>query len=201
MELLDFYKELYHKENDRRNDIEGSLNIPILIITTLSTVAFYFITNFDYKVNLFLLGDCLSLKTVFITGVAITVGAIILSVYWLRRAFVHYSNEYDYSGIPYLQKLHDYYKELVNYYQGIGKAVSDADEHFNNYLKDNLVKHIDHNMYVNDNKRRFIYKCKKILVVALITTLITSIPFGINYFKKDSTVYKVDIFPNSNTKK
>ena len=53
MDQFDFYKELYFKENERRQEVRNSLNIPIAIITALSSAAYFFITSFDYTIDFF----------------------------------------------------------------------------------------------------------------------------------------------------
>ena len=75
MDQFDFYKELYFKENERRQEVLNSLNIPIAIITALSSVAYFFITSFDYTIDFFLSG-------IFITLISITGICLLFAIYF-----------------------------------------------------------------------------------------------------------------------
>lgn len=54
MDEFEYYKELYFKENERREAVVNSLNIPIAIITGLSSGTYFLITCFDYNIDRFL---------------------------------------------------------------------------------------------------------------------------------------------------
>ena len=175
MDNFDFYKELYHKENERRQEVLNSLNIPIAVITALSTGVYYFVTSFDYNVEQFL-------NLIFLVLIGISTICILIAIYYLIRAFSDFTKGYEYTGIPYPQELYDWNNELIDYYKKIGGTDIEAKNHFTNYLTENLVKHIDHNMYINDKKHEFIYSSKRFLVIGLIFMLFTLIPYGYNYF-------------------
>lgn len=42
MKNLDIYKEFYFREIDRKNELNNIINIPILIITGIVSVQYYF---------------------------------------------------------------------------------------------------------------------------------------------------------------
>ena len=167
MNQFDFYKELYFKENERRQEVLNSLNIPIAIITALSSATYFFITSFDYKVETFLTGifSCLIL----ITGLC-----LLFAIYFLIRAFSDFTKGYGYSVIPYTGELYDWNKNLEDYYEG-NKDL--AKEHYSKFITENLAKHTEHNRYVNDKKYGYIYRSKKFLIISLVLTLITLVPF------------------------
>ena len=187
MEYLDLYKELYHKENDRRGEIQNSLNIPIAVLTALSTVTYYFMITFDYRVETFL-------NFIFITIVSLTIACILISVYHLVRAFTEFTftRSYEYTGLPYTKELYDWYEQLKEHFQVHGTD-GDARTHFNEYLEKSFVEHVDHNMFVNDQKSRFIFQSKRWMVFALILTLISTVPFGYNFFNKAEKIPKMII--------
>ncbi len=191
MNQFDFYKDLYFKENERRQEVLNSLNIPIAIITALSSATYFFITSFDYNIESFLTG-------IFISLISITGICLLFSIYFLIRAFSDFTKGYEYSGIPYAKELYDWNKSLEDYYQEHEGNKDLAKDHYLKFITENLVKHTEHNMYVNDKKHGYIYRSKKFLIISLVLTLITLIPFGYNYFKKDTKAYKVELI-NSNT--
>jgi hypothetical protein len=199
MNQFKFYKELYFKENERRQEVLNSLNIPIAIITALSSASYFFITSFDYKIESFLSG-------IFIALISITGICLLFAIYFLIRAFSDFTKGYEYSGIPYTNELYNWNKNLEDHFEEYENDRTLAKEHYTVFITENLVKHTEHNMYVNDKKHGYIYRSKKFLIIALILTLITLIPFGYNHFKKDSTVHKVELMEkelsdeNDNTK-
>jgi len=186
MKQFDFYKELYFKENERRQEVLNSLNIPIAIITALASASYFFITSFDYKIESFLSG-------IFIALISITGVCLLFAIYFLIRAFSDFTKGYEYSGIPYAKELYDWNKNLEDYFEEYEDDRSLAKKHYTKFIIENLVKHTEHNMYVNDKKHGYIYRSKKFLIIALILTLITLIPFGYNHFKKDEKVHKVEL--------
>jgi hypothetical protein len=186
MNQFEFYKELYFKENERRQEVVNSLNIPIAIITALSSASYFFITSFNYKIESFLFG-------IFVTLISLTVICLLFAIYFLIRAFSDLTKGYEYSGIPYTNELYNWNKNLEDHFEEYKNDRALAIEHYTLFITENLVKHTEHNMYVNDKKYGYIYRSKKYLIIALILTLITLIPFGYNHFKKDSTVHKVEL--------
>jgi len=125
--------------------------------------------------------------------VTITVICLLFAIYFLIRAFSDFTKGYEYSGIPYTNELYDWNKNLEDHYEEYENDRTLAKEHYTLFITKNLVKHTEHNMYVNDKKHGYIYRSKKFLIIALILTLITLIPFGYNHFKKDNTVHKVEL--------
>jgi len=190
MNQLEFYKELYHKENERRQEVLTSLNIPIAIITALSSGTYFFITSFDYSIESFLSG-------IFITLISLTGISLLFAIYFLIRAFSDFTKGYEYSGVPYAQELYDWNKNLEEYFETYKNDKSLATEHFESYLMENLVKHTEHNMYVNDKKHGYIYRSKKFLILTLVLMLITLVPFGYNYFKKAKETHRIEVVSNS----
>jgi len=182
MKHFEFYKELYHKENERRQEILSSLNIPIAVITALATGIYYFITTFEYNTEPFL-------KGFFILLISFSLLSLLLSIYYLIRAFSNFTKGYEYTGIPYVKELFNWYKELEDYYGSTNKSK----KHFESFLIENMVKHIDHNMYVNDKKHGYIYKSKKFLVISLVFSFIVFVPYGYNYFRNKENIYKFEL--------
>lgn len=188
MDYFEFYKELYHKENERKSQITNSFNIPIALNSAISTAIFFFITSFDYSVEPYL-------SYTFITLTMLNCGCIAISIYNLIHAFSDFTKGYEYTGIAYVQQLFNWREELEDYHKE-NKATQPkkkADKDFESFLINDFVDHIDHNMYVNDRKSQFIFKSKRWVVLALVSVLITSLPFGYNFFNKEDKAHQVQI--------
>jgi len=194
MKEFDFYKELYFEENRRSREMLNSYNIPIAIITALTTVLYFFITNFNYNIEEFLSG-------IFILS-AITTGlSILIAIFFLIKAFSNFTKGYEYSGLSYPKELYDWKKELDNYYEQYGSEFEEPQKisqiEYEKFIIETLVEQTEENMYINDKKHSNIYLSKKFLIVGLVLTLLTLIPFGYNFFKKNEKIYKVELTDNN----
>lgn len=190
MDYLNFYKELYFKENERRQDVNSALNIPLAVITALSSGTYFLITSFDYIIESFL-------SIIFILLMIFTGISLLISIYFLIRAFSDFSKGYEYSGIPYVNELYDWHQELEDYSKRYDLADDFTDENFEKFLLKNLVKHTAHNMYVNDKKLKNIYLSKKFLIVSLVLIFISLVPFGYNFFSKEKKIHHIEVISNS----
>ena len=186
MDNFELYKELYHKENDRRNEVQDALNIPIAIVSALITAIYFLLTNFDYEVSVIV-------NYIFYLFSIVTVGCILSSIFYLVKAFSNLTKGYEYSGLSYPKELYNWNIELENYYKTYFDNVSLAEQEFKKHIIEKLVTHTDHNMYVNDEKYGYIYNSKKYLIFCLISILTTLFPFGYNYVLKKDNIQKVQI--------
>jgi len=183
MDLGAFYKELYFKENERRQEVLNALNIPIAVITALATAIYLFITTFDYALNIIL-------NYFFICLVVISTISLIIAIVYLIKAFCDFYKGYEYKGLPYPGELNKWHSDLKIYYQQY-QLSDNADTVLENTILEKLLACTDHNMYVNDKKHEYIYNSKKFLVGSLVFSLITFLPFGYNYFNKGETTCKI----------
>ncbi len=145
MDKFEFYRELYHKENARRTEVLNSMNIPIAIISALSTALYFVITTFDYNIDTYL-------NFIFCGLFTIAIICVLFAISYLIRAFNNFTKGYKYSGIPYPNELYNWHNELIEHYTNNNGTIQDADNHFKDYLTCNFAKHSDHNMFINDKK-------------------------------------------------
>lgn len=185
MDNFELFKELYHKENERRNEVQNALNIPIAIISALSTGVYFLLTNFDYKLNE-------TISYIFIIICFLAACFILLSIYYLVRAFSDLTKGYEYTGLPYPQELYNWEIELTKYYTQYG-SIEEAQSEFKKKITEKLVKNTDHNMFVNDKKYGYIYNSKKFLIFGMVTILIAMLPFGYNYIYKKENIQKLEL--------
>ncbi len=187
MDQLEFYKDLFHKENDRRHLVNNSLNIPIAIISALSAGIFYFITNYKLELKLEY-----NLNLLFFGLIFISIISILISAYFLIRVFVKFRSSNEYCGIPLVKVLNKYYNELLTHYD----TEEEANDMFKEYLLDIFVMIVDNNMGVNDKKFGLIFISKRWTVVCLTSTLLCSIPFIYNFSNRPSNVQKFELISN-----
>ena len=177
MDKFEFYKELYHKENERRLTIEqGDLSIPIAIVTALSTALFFLFTTFNYQINFIL-------TSFFLIGISSLVITLSLAIYNIIKAFGGLSNgQYEYEGLSYPNALETWYKDLEKYYAD--DKDSNVSQIFKEHLLSSIIAHTSYNMETNDKKKGFIHQSKRYIILGLIITIFSIVPYSINYFMK-----------------
>ncbi|GAB4019580.1 hypothetical protein GCM10028808_57700 [Spirosoma migulaei] len=190
MDHFEFYRELYHKENDRRQEVINSLNIPLALITALATGLYVLVTSFAYSVHWLI-------SAVFIVFVVVTTITLMIAITYLSLAFIDIKSRFEYKGLPYAKPLFDWHKNLDAHYNqhfaGQPNVDKMADEEFKKYIINQFVESIDHNTFVNDTKHSHIFNSKKYIVYCLVSSLLTLLPFFLMYFSKEDEVHKVQI--------
>lgn len=187
MDRFDYYKEVYYKELENRNDINNSLSLPIGLITGMIAGLFYFLTAFNYKYSVWL-------SAFFISVVVISVINLVFSIYYLIQAYCKITKGYDYSILADSSVIDSYYLELKNYYSKHLAPNTNADEESKNYLISEMVRNTDDNQKNNKEKGKHRYNCEKYLIISFIA-LTTAIPFfTLNYiFKPSNNIQEVKI--------
>lgn len=186
MDDLEFHKELYHIENERRNTVNESLSIPIAIATGLLSFLFYLVTTFDYAQN-----GC-SVCAFLVLSI---IGAIPLgfAVYSLTRAFSNLTSGFEYKGLPYPKDLLEHRRKLIEHYTQYGAGATKGEEKYKEYLLEKFAEHTNHNTLVNDQKTRHVFNAKRAMVYSLVAMVVACFPFGYNYFHKTDPVSKVEV--------
>src|SRR5688572_24099657 len=132
MERLQFLIDWYKREEDRKNSLETSLNIPIGILTIVFAVHFFLVRDFDY-------GNSGVLENVtFLASVIISVTAALVTTYLVLKSYHNIESEYLYKGLPFPSQLFKYEKDLIEFYKENKADYENVDgkEKFNEYLAD-----------------------------------------------------------------
>lgn len=186
MDDFEHYKELYQIENDRRDSVNESLSLPVAIATGLLSFLFYLVTAFDYTQT-----GCN--WWVFVVMSAIGLVLLMVSVFYLIRAFNNITAGFEYKGLPYPKALFDHRRKLQEYYAQHGNGETEANEKFIEYLTEKFAEHADHNMQVNDRKMRNIFRAKRFMVFSLVGISLACFPFGCNFFNRSEPTTRVEI--------
>ena len=206
MNHYEFYKDLYFRENDRRTELENSLNIPFAIITALVAGIYILATTFPYSSEE---GAAKYIFIVLMVGTALTLaGAVffVILVYGDASGFFHIfnpRNTFSYRGIPYAQSLLNWHENLVVFYTSnpplpnsagvVLSALEQADVDLEEYLLNQFVAATNHNTFVNDRKLTDIYRTKKLLIISLIFNFLALFPYMFGFVTKKDEVHKVEL--------
>jgi predicted membrane channel-forming protein YqfA (hemolysin III family) len=179
MNKFDFYNDLNFKEEDKKNQINNSLSLPIGIITGLVAGLFYLLTAFDFKLSFWdsIVFSVISLTSIFFLGI---------SIFHLIKSYSNFHKGYDYAYLADTIDLDKYYKELKKYYNTNPILTDTSDTEFELYIFDELVKNTDINQKNNKKKNKHRFNCEKHLITAFLFLCLNLFPFGYNYaLKKD----------------
>lgn len=181
-DILNFYKELYYKEIERKEQITNSLNIQIGVITGFLTIQFYLITNYNFT------KDILAFLFSFASSVTLTLSLI--SIYYLFLTYSNFLKGHSSSGFQTAKEIEDYRNKLINHYRNDNDSICNE---FKSYLIDEYKLHYDSSIAVNDKKVKFLFLSKKYSILGLIIIMISAILFLINFFNKDEEVKRIKI--------
>lgn len=180
--LLDFYKELYYFELDRKDKINSYLSFPLAILVLIIGVVSYFLNNLpSFNINsilsnlfhLFLI--CLSVN------ILCSLYYFIKSIYGYGYGYIATATEID----SYIKKLEEYNKEAPT------KQRENIETAFEELLLKQYSEYSSINSKNNDTKSRCLHNTSKSLVIALIFIILSSVPFFIlkyNLFKEKKEI-------------
>lgn len=174
----DFYKDYYDKTIERKNEINNSMAIPIGIITALITSFFYVLTNFDFRINVYL-------SCIFAVVVFISLWFFVCSVYYMIKAFSNFHNGYSYAYLDRIDSLNEYDEQLVRYYKflpdsNVEKANVESSEHITKLLI--YCGSVNHSN--NERKDFQKYSCQKFMIYSIVSIIILLLIFYVNFVIK-----------------
>lgn len=186
MNRYEFFKELYFKELDKRNEINNSLSLPIGLITAVVAGIFYLLTNFDYRYYFII-------TILFSVAVIAAISFLVASIYHLIKAYTDFPKGYEYSLIADANDIEDYYKQLKEFYSVNPSSINTADHELESYVLTEIIKNTDDNQKNNKRKNKFRYNCEKYLIAAFILLCLSLPFFGINYALKTDKKEPIEV--------
>ncbi|HEX6750592.1 MAG TPA: hypothetical protein VF092_25100 [Longimicrobium sp.] len=114
------------------------------------------------------------LDLLFWVGFAAASLGLVLGIYMLVRSFYGYV----YSHLTFPSELKQYWDGLRAHYSAVGTPLV-ADREFEAYLQDLLIKATDRNAAINVNRAEFLRKANRAIILVLIASGITAIPYSI----------------------
>ncbi|MBL7136450.1 MAG: hypothetical protein ISS81_07660 [Candidatus Marinimicrobia bacterium] len=191
MNRLNFLIEWYHKENERRTSLNNSLNIPIGILTGLFALIFFLIKEFDFEneINNWIYYS-------FILFLIISIIFWLLVVFNLFRSYNKLFKGYEYDGLPFATQLDEQYKGLETYveqYRDLLDKDITPDSLYEEQLIAMLSEYINTNVDNNDTKSEYLHIAKQFLFGCIISIIICTIPFIINFLEHKDKIHKVQL--------
>ena len=167
MDRLSFYKSFYETELKKRDDLDTSINNPVLIITIIFGIISYISKQLNF--------ECL-LKIDILLIVLILVMSILLckSIFHIILSYNNGIKGYNYEILGTNTDFEAYRKNLIEYNQN-EDTDSDSEEEYEESIITELIKCSDINNALNIKRAYQIYLTKKYLIISLIIAFITFI--------------------------
>lgn len=166
MKNLDIYKEFYFREIDRKNELNNIINIPILIITGIVSVQYYF---YSQQIE-----NYLKIYIEFLSLISLL--SIIYSVIYLLKSFSNFFKNHSYKELNQMNTIYNYEIELIKEQA----KIKDAESLFLEYLNKQFCDCASHNFLINKTRTEDIAKSKKGIFLSVICTILFSIIFLIS---------------------
>ncbi|MFA8451536.1 MAG: hypothetical protein ACEPOW_12665 [Bacteroidales bacterium] len=172
-----FYKSLYDRELHRKEFLINSANVPIGILTALVVVCAFLLKEFNYETHY---QWCYFLFLVFIS---LGILSIILSISYLMKAMNNMFRGFKYYEIPHLNFFEKKHTHIMQSYKPNIILKNRAENEFEEYIIQNLVKFTDIHTMINDKRSKQYFLCRRFLVISLLFFIIASIPFLITLYE------------------
>lgn len=163
---LDFYKELFYKEVDRRKDFNNAIIIPITLLTGVFSIIFYLISAYKFS-------DWGVLNYSFVVLLGVPSVIFIICAFHTIRFYSNIDAGFQTIELPRPNEIEDYRKSLLNYH----KKVSDVEEVFNEWLIEQYILSTTNYQINNDLKTIHFFRFKKYFFYGLIALFLCGILF------------------------
>jgi hypothetical protein len=188
---IEFLKEWFYKEDERKNSLNDSLNIPIGLLTGLIAIISYIFNEFNS------LNEKPFIRNCFYFLIIVSIIFWLISVFKLLQSYNDLYKGYSYLGFPRPSFLKDDNESLKKYYSDYKDDLDDGIS-LQSLEEDNLetllTKCLDTNVYNNDRKSAYLHSSKIHILNCLITILLSSTLFTFNYINnKEEKIQKIEI--------
>lgn len=190
MDRFEFYKEIFYKENDKKNEINGSLAIPIGILSFIAGSLYFFISTFDLK-------GVILITVIFILGIVVSSVYLALSICHLIKSLTNFHNGYGYAYLPNADQLEKAYQDMKSYNNEKGINVEVTDSEYEEELIERMIAATAVNQKLNIKKIKFRFKCQKHMITSFIFLCCCLAPFSYNSLTKKTETKPIEVIVKS----
>jgi hypothetical protein len=178
---LDYYRDLYDSEWNRRDEIRQALALPAGVLTLIAGVLVFYARTFSFPQ---------SWSTyVFVFSLITAAASFVVAVYMLARAVFGPK----YTRIPWPSEIRDHEEALLNYYRKRPGGIPAARDEWEAFLIDRYVAAGNRNAANNANSGEYLYKANRAVVITLISIAAGATPVIVDFRATGQQPYKVEI--------
>jgi hypothetical protein len=164
MKSIDFYKELYFREIDRKHQLNNDVNIPIFLLSAIVSIQ-----SFIYSQGI---DDSIYIICIIFSSLSCLFG--LYSLYFLFKSFSNSFKAHKYKEIANAKSYYDYEITLKKHSPG------EAENSFNDHLTKELADCSGCNFEINRKRTEDLAIAKKGIFFAVVFTLLLCITFSIS---------------------
>lgn len=170
IDSIDYYREMYYKELDRKKDFETLLTTPLLTYSFIVTMNYFLISGIVKNVGL-----QLNFWIYFFAGL---IGlALITSIIFLLLFYDNFLGSFNYWEIGNPKEI----LKMENDFKEEQKTYEFAEIHFKEKLKNLYAEYAGYNMKLNVKRLEFFSLCKLFLILSVLFTIINTLYVLFNY--------------------
>lgn len=164
--MIEFYKEFYFKELNVKNQLNDSINIPIILLTGIITLHVFIYTSVSNP-NVILFLNCVSFFNFF---------AILYSIWFLGKTYMNLGKAHLYKELNTMSKYLDAYEKFEN---------NNKLKEFETNLKNEIAECASFNFEINKKRTEDLAQAKKALFLSISLSLLFSLIYIISliFFK------------------
>lgn len=163
---LNFYKELFYKEVDRRKDFNNSIIVPITLLTGVFSIIFYLISAYKF-LNWVFWDYC------FIVLFTLSTIFFIICAYYTIKFYSNIDSGFKTIELPRPDEIEEYRKKLWLFHD----KVDVANEAFNTWLIEQYITATVNYQTNNDLKATHFFQFKKYFFYGLIILFLSGVLF------------------------
>ncbi|MCK8515854.1 hypothetical protein M0534_05885 [Methylonatrum kenyense] len=160
------YRDNYHRELARRNDLRAAVNTPVGILALMGSLLAFMFQNYRLGLDL---GSAFFGLLSLASGLAIGVGA-----FFLARAI----HGHTYKHIECAMRLREYHQALGNWHTKYGDGKAAADKDFDDYLEQSYARAGDHNAQLNEARSADLFRAHRAMIFAAVFAGAAFLPFA-----------------------
>jgi hypothetical protein len=169
---LEFLKDRYDFELERKERLTDALTLPVAVLTVLGGLIAVMARSFTY-------GDTV-LTWVFLGLVTADTVAFAVCLVYLAQAY--YTQVYVY--LPSLKDLRQAENDLQEFYEAAEMEPAGAQEDFNASLEERIIEATDANTRSNDQRSFWLHGSRVALLVVLGLTALAGVPYIVDQVRK-----------------
>lgn len=168
MDRLEFYKEIYYKEIDRRFQLNESVGKPVTIATGVAALTFYLFNEITKEHQL----TSTSYLLLILIGIGFSLFCV--SVVFMALSVNNFSSGYKYPEIANVDEIRKHEKTLNDY-----DKKTDSKDSFKEWLISEYIRCANVGIIYNDKRADYLHRSKTFIILALTAIIITLLIYAI----------------------
>jgi hypothetical protein len=196
MDRFEFYKDLYDREYDRKQELTDNVATPFGVLTVIGGILAYYFQSFKFS-DIHSTWSAILFVSAMVP-LAYAVYFFAWGMWFLARTFRYrFAKGQAYHALSHAAQLLSYQEGLLTYYRENGESDETAKKEFEEFLINRLSAHAMTNGIINDSRGEDLDWAKRCVLISLVFVVICAVPVGIKAFLEPVKPTKIEIVRSS----